>query len=127
MSAGLQLITALITQGGSLRGIRAEYFNDQERSAWEFLARYHTVHGALPTAEVFAEAGIMLAPASGTLSYHLERLRNRAVYDAIQSHHLPLVQALGRRDVDGAVEALNVMQEGVGDARTMDRATSMEV
>ena len=60
VSAGLQLIAALAAEGGSLHGIREEYFNAEERPAWDLLSRYHLEHGGMPTAAVFAEAGIRL-------------------------------------------------------------------
>lgn len=119
MSLGLALISALLAEGGQegMQQLRDDHFTSDEQAAWNFLRDYHRRHGALPTPQVFAENGHRLTPATGNFGYHLERVRCRMIYNTIQGNHRPLLDALQARDMDAAVEALNLMQAEVARVR----------
>ena len=122
MSAGLALITAVIVHGDRavMRQLRDEYFTPDEGPAWGFLRDYYTRYGAMPGVEVFAENGVNLSPATGTLEYHLHWVRHRAVYQAIQGAHGPLMDALQANDMDAAVDAMGAMRRAVDQVRAME-------
>ncbi len=122
MSAGLSLITALISTGDRsvMRHLRDEYFTADEGQAWTFLQDHYARYGEVPSAAVFAENGINLSPSTSTLDYHLHWVRHRAVYNAIRGAHGPLMDALQANDMDAAVEAMGEMQQAVSRVRGME-------
>ncbi len=122
MTVGLSMISALLAERrtAQFRLIREDHFTEDELPAWRLLSDYHLRHGGLPTPQVFAENGITLIPASGNFSYHVDRVRTRAVYNAVRENILPIQNALATMDMDEAVAAMNTMQEEVSRARTTD-------
>ncbi len=122
MSVGLSMISALLAEGrtAQFRLIREDHFTEDELPAWRLLSDYHFRHGGLPTPQVFAENGITLIPASGNFSYHVDRVRTRAVYTAVRDNIAPIQTALATMNMDDAVAAMNTMQEQVSRARTND-------
>ncbi len=127
MSVGLSLITALLADGSrsGFRQLRSEYFETSELPAWELLSNYYHQYGELPTPAVFVEQGIALTAAAGNFGYHLDRIRHRATYNTIQTHHAPLMLALQARDMDAAVEALSTLNTSVAQMRAMGTMIGM--
>jgi hypothetical protein len=107
MSAGLQALRAVIEANAldTFRSLSRVLFLDTEAGAFDHVQRFVERHDQLPSIEALAEDGIRLPPTTGPMERHIERLRQRAGYNAVASRYQALTNAAGCQDV-GAMEAM---------------------
>ncbi len=115
MSAALLALRAIIDNGSrtTMRGLRPSLFMENEQRHYEFVSTFYRRHGALPTTEIMRQNGLNLPPATGPLSYFLDRLRDRAIYTAAASCIEALDTAIRERDVDAVTQIVRELGRDV--------------
>jgi replicative DNA helicase len=130
MSHGLSLLDAIIRNGSrrAFRDLREDLFLADEQPAYRFVMGYLRKYGNLPTQEVLAEHRIRLVTSTAPAAYYLDRVRDRAVYNAIASRWQDLQRSMAAQDASRMMEVLNAMRveasqaESVIDIMGIDRA-----
>jgi hypothetical protein len=112
MSVGLQALRAILEAAAldTFNNLRDHLWTDDERHVLAAVRAYGDQYGQLPTMEVLIEQGIRLTPTTGTLEYHLDRLRDRAAYNGVMPHHEEFLGAIQRHDMPTALAALDRMR-----------------
>ena len=121
-----------LLEAGNVEGFQAvstEMFTDDELEVYQLVRDHLEAHEVLPSAATMRnDYGVrMQDEIPEPASYYLNRMRKRAIFNAILNEHGALVRAVEHRDMDAAVEAVNRMQEGVQTVRSQQiTATDLE-
>lgn len=126
-SIGLQLLRAAIDGSSrqAIRNVRLDLFTEDERPAIEFALNHIDQHGMMPSVQIMAENGFVLAPSTGNISYYLERLRSRAIHNAGSSGAQGLLTALKARNDEDVVQIVRQMNDQIGDVTTSQSTISL--
>lgn len=116
MSAGLQLLRALIDNGSNAaaQDLRPEMFIAQERPVYDFVTAFHHRYGALPSVAVAAQQGFVLPAAEGPIAYFIDRVRDRAVYNIVSENIPAFQEAIASRNIQALREILATMNRDAG-------------
>lgn len=111
MTVGLMALHAIIHNQSrtAFRQLDPELFTDEEARQFDFIREHYHRYGGLPSFEVLAGSGILLPPHHSGVQYHLDALRNRAVWQAIDTRFVPLRQAVSNNDMDTAIALVGEM------------------
>lgn len=116
MSVYLKLLSACIEEGNTSvinRDVKMDYLLSEEVQVHEFITRHYRRHGRLPSADTVVRQGHRLPSFSEPVSFYLDELRKRFIYNTINSHHADFREAMERKDVDTAVDRLRHIIQGV--------------
>lgn len=133
MSDGLKLLGSIIDTGSVnvLRGLREEYFLNDELPVYEYMRRHYRRYGSVPIIEtVEDECNISMPVADESVSYYVKRVEDRYLYSIIRESYGTLKDALRAYDMDTAKDIISDMRRVVritvssNDIRTIDEAAA---
>jgi replicative DNA helicase len=102
MSDGNKLIASIIQTGSveTLRKVKAELFEDDELTSYNYLVRHYRRYAALPSLETLQEeTGVRMPRINDTLAFYLQRVYDRALFVATRERFTQLRDALAAFDV----------------------------
>ena len=116
MTIGLQLLSAIIESGSRsfIRNLRPELFVQDERPAFEFFRDFHRRYGGAPSLDIMRENGYPLPAPNQSPHYLLDRINNRAVYNAVQAQLGTFQHHLSRQNGEGLRASLSAMATAIG-------------
>lgn len=129
MSIGKSLLAALIEarSKNAFRQVEAEWFIDDEVDIYNFIRIHFRTHGTFPDNEVLQENGFVLTRPRQPFSYYLERIKNRAIFNAINEDFPDLAEAMKTRNMEEAIEIISSMnRSGRTIANTNDFSVILE-
>lgn len=129
MSHGKKFIQSAILNGqpASLRQVSQALFLETELPLWQFVQNHYASHASLPDLAVLSEAGFHFTGAEPEqpVSYYLERLRSRFIFNTVADRMQTLTGAMEAQDTGSVVEILRDTLASVGTAASGHTATLM--
>jgi replicative DNA helicase len=116
MTVGLQALHAIIINGSrtAFRQLNVDTFTEDELVTYTLLRDHYARYGALPSMEVLGEMNIVLPESHSGVQYHLDQLRDRAIYMTIDAGFNPLRTAVSANDIETAREIVANMHAATG-------------
>lgn len=111
MSMGLSALRGVIDSGSvtAFRQLKEAWFVDEELEAFAFIRDHFRRYNRLPDIATVRENGVTLPQIRQPAQYYIDRLSQRAVYNAVKDSHGPLLDAMKARDVATIKNALRDM------------------
>ena len=112
MADGLRLISAAIMAGasGQLVGMNEDLFIDNELQVRDFVLQHYRQYRSLPTAAtVQQETGVRLPSAPEPLSFYVDRVDDRKLYNDIRERFADLREGMAERDMPRVSTAVREM------------------
>lgn len=112
MSDGLLLLTALCENSSveDFRQIQQDYFVDSEVELYSFIQRHYRSHGVLPSLATLEERnGRRLPETPEPVSFYLQAVYDRRVYNLIRPQFNDLRACLSSKDIEGARRVIQSM------------------
>ena len=108
MTAGLNALRAIIDTGSlnQFRKLRADWFIEEEADVYKFVRGHIKKYSRLPDVPTVKENGFQLPKVKEPPAYYIERLSERAVYNAVNDKHTELISAMRNRGVGEIKKAL---------------------
>ena len=130
MSLFHKLVSSAIESGSTTaitRDLKEVYILDDEKLLYDFIHTHVTQHKALPSVNTLENRGFNIGTHEEPVSYYLDRIRQRFVYNVINSNHPDLRDALSKRDSYAALEIIRQMLNNASVAADNDGATNLRV
>ncbi len=111
MSMGLNALRGAIDNGSMtfFRSMKRVWFVDDELPAYDFIRAHVKRYSRLPDLKTVRENGFVLPTIKEKPKYYVDRISERAVYNAVQEQHADLLSAMRGRDVPLIKQALSEM------------------
>lgn len=116
MSAGLQLIRAIIEDGArsAVTEIAEGLFHgEQELAAYRYFIQHYRRHGQIPTVDTMLQNGIRLPQRQEPISYYITRCRDRAEYNQLTALQGRLPHLIRAGDTSAAMDAIRAALSGI--------------
>lgn len=118
MSIGRQFLQAVIRDSTPtlLRQTGTGLFLEEEQPLFTFVEAHYLQHRNLPDDSVLTSAGFQLPPlvSSQPVSYFLQRLRQRFVYNTVSGRLTDLTSAMAAQDTETVIEILRSTLSSIG-------------
>lgn len=114
MSEGLRLISAIVNTGSVNTLIRMDRnkFTVEEQTVFDFVQQFYRQYRTVPNvATVQTETGARLPNAAETLSYYVDQVEDRFIYNEVRERYGQLRESMQRRDIDGMRPLIGEMQQ----------------
>jgi replicative DNA helicase len=110
-STGLLTLRAVLDAGSvtTFRSLKAAWFTDDEKEAYKFVQAHFRRYNRLPDVSTLKENGYTLPSVKQPAQYYIDRLSQRAVFNAVTDASSVYQEAMKSRDVDKIKSALNAM------------------
>lgn len=114
MSMGLNALRGVIDAGSVtlFRSLKAEWFTEDEADYFDYVRKHVKRYSRLPDIKTLNDNGYKLPGIKQPAQYYIDKLADRAVYNAVNEKHAGLVAAMRNKDVDAIKGALREMIQG---------------
>lgn len=111
MSSGENAIRAVIDSSSvqAFRTMKREWFLDEEREVYDFVRDHFRRYNRLPDMATLKENGFSLKQVRQPAQYYIDRVAERAIFNAVQERHEALANAMRAKDGAAIKQALREM------------------
>lgn len=122
---GLKLLRTILETAdlATLYSLVPDLFMPNELKVYTWIRNFHRTFKTLPTVDVAANNGHLMPLADSPAAYYVQRVTERAIFNAVNSRQKTFAEKMAEQDVDGLVQTLRDMLSAVTAVKNPNKYT----